>query len=447
MKQIIVIGGGVAAAMSAAWIARMMPRASHTVTWLKSDEPSDFSFYEAGSELDEINKLFKISTGGFIHAGGGLPILGHKYTGRGADHIRPLGGYGTLMGGAAFHHILLRSGRSTALSNLTGYSAAASLAAAGKFAPGGEHKDGLLSTFNVGYTLRPERYAAQLEQAAKGLGVQVRAADSFHIERDKTGRVAVVNGVNCDLLVDTRRADKGALSLWDGVPGMATDGEETARRSMPAQPLITCARQGGETQVTLPLQGADITLTLSPNAEPVFGHASEPWTQNTIKVGEAAARIPAVSGFAMRMLTQDLARLTSLMPAQFTDPIEAVEYNRITAPTYNRLRDYLALHFSVGTPQLSLQALPEMAAAKYTLFSARGRFPVLDNEAFLNFDFINLFMGEAVIPRDYDIMAHAMSEDQIAAQLGRLETAIAQFVGKAPDYADLMTRMMQRNAA
>lgn len=444
MKQIIVIGCGLPGIMSAAWLARHLPRASHRITFLTSGDSADSQpeFCEAGPDLQAYNQTLKISDADFMQSAGGLPILGHYYGGDDA-HLRPFGGYGQLMGGAGFHHVLRRAGRPIGLSGLADYSAAASLIKAGKFAPGSEFKEGLLSTFDTGYTFSPGAYAARLEKAATGFGAIITPVKTYDIARSETGRAVSINGHAFDLLVDTRSAEDSGLRLWDCVPGLIETASETPAGA-PAQMAAVQIKAGVQ---TVPLLHSQMTITSKPSGDHKFGAAHTFWDDNIVRIGRAAARLPAVAGFGTRMVIADLARLTALMPAQFHAPIEAREYNRQTGPIYERLRDYLALHFALGTDGFSPGSLPQTAAAKYTLFAARGRFPVFDDEHFLRFDLINLFMGKNIIPRDYDVMAHSLTPAQIEAQLAGLKSAIAQFVAKAPLYSDLVRRAAQRRAA
>lgn len=74
------------------------------------------------------------------------------------------------------------------------------------------------------------------------------------------------------------------------------------------------------------------------------------------------------------------------------------------------------------------------------LFAANGRIFREDEELFSEESWIQVFLGQGVIPRGYDPLVDIKSDAQVAQFLSNIEAVIAKCVKVMPGHADFVAK-------
>jgi tryptophan halogenase len=82
--------------------------------------------------------------------------------------------------------------------------------------------------------------------------------------------------------------------------------------------------------------------------------------------------------------------------------------------------------------------IPDTLRRKMDLFSANGRVFREDDELFTEESWIQVFLGQGVIPRGYDPLVRVHADDDIAEYLGNIETVIGKCLNVMPSHADFV---------
>jgi len=168
------------------------------------------------------------------------------------------------------------------------------------------------------------------------------------------------------------------------------------------------------------------------------GRRSAFWHRNCVALGLAAGFMEPLESTSITLIQTGLEKLLGLLPDRRFDPALEDEYNRTTALEYERIRDFLILHYVANTrrgepmwDRCRSTALPPMLANKLRLYKARGHLVRYDWESFQDPSWISMYEGFDIQPVTYDLAADHFSEADLAAALDRMRSSIADAVDLA----------------
>ncbi len=131
-----------------------------------------------------------------------------------------------------------------------------------------------------------------------------------------------------------------------------------------------------------------------------------------------------------------------LFPDGALDQANIDEFNRQTDFEYERVRDFIILHYKAterdDTPFWRYcrdMEVPETLQRKIDLFAANGRIFREDEELFGEESWIQVFLGQGIVPRSYDPLVDMKSGPQIVQFMGDIESVIAKCVKVMPSHA------------
>jgi tryptophan halogenase len=385
LGDIVIVGGGVDAWMTAAVLARVTRGlAAVTVAETAAASPGRIA---ALPVLRALHARLGLGDD-VLAAADATPCLAMRF----GDHLEPFGETGAAMDGAPFHAHWLRAGDGAPLS---AWSLAAQAALRGRFAPRSADPRSPLSTLDHGLSLDGPRYTAQLRSIAEAAGATRVAGTVDSIERDGDRIAAIrIAGLRlpADLFVDAT-----------GVEGLLIAGEPWLDWShwLPAGARLA--------QSGLILSFAPTALKAGRRARVVVG--------NVVAVGEAAAAIGAGDGGDLHLLQTAVSRLAALYP---NSPAAAAEFNRLTEAATERARDMAILRWG------SLADPPPPLAWRLAQFESRGRVVTYDEETWPESAWVYAMLARGVVPRRWDPLAERIPLDQARERLGRMKALLAQ---------------------
>jgi tryptophan halogenase len=130
------------------------------------------------------------------------------------------------------------------------------------------------------------------------------------------------------------------------------------------------------------------------------------------------------------------------MAREGIDPGLAAEFNRLTTMQYERVRDFLVLHYianrRVGEPlwdYLRHMPIPDSLAHKLALFRSRGAAPNYQYGLFARDSWLSVLMGQGIMPTGYDRLADNYDLAAVEAKLSDFADRIARNVAAMPSHA------------
>ncbi len=165
------------------------------------------------------------------------------------------------------------------------------------------------------------------------------------------------------------------------------------------------------------------------------------WNRNVVAVGLSAGFLEPLESTSIHLIQDGITELLTLFPDKSFRQSDIDEYNRRMSLHFERVRDFLLLHY-VATQRddselwrhfRSLE-LPDSLQEKITAWTTRGYIIKYEFGLFLPPSWIAVMLGQNLRPRGYDRRVDAVSEDALAANAAAIRRDVAAAVRSTPEH-------------
>ena len=491
VRQIVIVGGGTAGWMTAAAFSKVLGPA-YRIRLVESDEIGIIGVGEATiPHIQEFNRALGLDEDVFLRETQGTFKLGIEFVnwgGLGDRYIHGFGRVGQATAALPFHHFWLRMHQRGLASPLEAYSINTVAPLQHKFMRArldmrGSPVADIAHAFHFDASL----YARFLRRLAESQGVQ-----------RTEGRIARVTQREPDGFVDAVVMDSGERIEGDffvdcsGMRGLLIEqtlksGYEDWSHWLPcdralavpctsAGPLLPMTRSTAHSagwQWRIPLQhrtgnghvycsgimqqdeATDILLRHldgEPTASPrplsfLTGKRRQFWNRNCVAVGLSSGFLEPLESTSIHLIHTAISRIINFFPHAGFDAADVAEYNALTAQEYERIRDFLILHYKVTERTDSefwnycrTMPIPESLQRKIDLFSSNGRIYRDGEELFAEASWLQVMVGQRLIPRGYHPFADLQPEAEVLAYVRNVEQVIGKCVAVMPPHADFIAQ-------
>lgn len=171
------------------------------------------------------------------------------------------------------------------------------------------------------------------------------------------------------------------------------------------------------------------------------------WNKNCVAVGLAGGFLEPLESTSLHLVQSGIIRMIRLLPDAGFDPANIAEFNRQTDFEYERIRDFIILHYKAtmrsDTPfwdYCRTMEVPETLQRKIDLWMANARIFREDEELFSEESWISVFLGQGMIPRAYDPLVNIKSDVQITQFLSNIQAVIGKCVDVMPTHAEFVAK-------
>ncbi|WP_036857990.1 tryptophan halogenase family protein [Erythrobacter cryptus] len=495
--RVVVLGGGTAGWMTAAGLAGLLPGLAR-VSLIESEEIGIVGVGEA--TLPHIRSFVErlgIDEAAFMKATHATYKLGIDFRdfGRiGQSYIHPFGSFGEEVQGVGFHHWWLELARHGLARDLGDYSLAVAAARANRFRPPAED-DSLASTYGYAYQFDATLFGPFMRQFSLNLGVERHEGRVVAVERDgASGDVTALvladgRRIAGDLFVDC----SGFRSLllgqelgeaWEDwahwLPCDRAAAMPCAHASAELRPYTTATAMPAGWRWQIPLQhrmGNGYVFSSAhlsedeacaailaaaegtPLAEPRIlkfrpGRRTRSWSHNVIGVGLASGFLEPLESTSIYLAQMAITYLIELFPVGgVIDPRDRDAFNRLVDMEYDRVRDFLILHYHATTRDDSdfwnhvrTMQVPDSLAGKLELWRQAGRIAKYSDGLFYDASWIAVFIGQGLLPEAHDPRTALIDPNALARASERLRLAVAGEVATMPEHREYLAREAARLA-
>src|SRR5438309_7053195 len=494
-RRIVVVGGGTAGWMTAAALGRFcLPGMS--VTLVESDEIGIVGVGEATiPSIALFNQSLGIDEAEFLAATGGTYKLGIAFDGWGKPdeaYVHAFGLVGSALGVVPFHHYWLR-GQKLGIAKALGHYILHTIAIAGnRFAHVQRPPGSVQPPLPYAYHFDASLYAKFLRSFAERLGVVRHEGKIVAVERNtETGDVAAVllaNGTRVagDLFIDCS-GFRGLLIEQELETGFEDWSEwlqcdravaVPCARVEPLMPLTRVIARRAGWQWRIPLQHRignghvfssrrmsedEATAILLANldgeamAEPrtirfVPGIRRKSWVRNVVAIGLSSGFIEPLESTSIHVIQTAINRLLELLPAGEISDATRDDFNARSRWEMERIRDFIILHYHAnqreGEPfwdDLRKMDVPETLRHKIDQFRSSARISASFDELFDARAWIQVLIGQNVMPETYHPIADLLPEPRLKEFLDGLERAHVADVSRMPDHGAFVAKFAPVN--
>ena len=495
--RVVVLGGGTAGWMTAAGVAKLLPGLAD-VHLIESEDIGIVGVGEA--TLPHIRGFVErlgIDEAAFMkatHATYKLGIDFRDFGSIGTSYIHPFGSFGEEVNGVGFHHYWLEMQRQGMAGPIGDYSLAVKAAQANRFTPPAQDTS-LASSYGYAYQFDATLFGPFMREFGLANGVDRTEGRVTDVERDgETGYVTALvmesgERIEGDLFVDC----SGFRSLllgdaleeeWEDwthwLPCDRAAAIPCAHTSEEISPYTTATAMPAGWRWRIPLQhrigngyvfassfisedeacdaiaqAAEGTQLADPRVlrfRP--GRRKTSWSHNVIGVGLASGFLEPLESTSIYLAQMAITYLIELFPTGGKiDPRDRDEFNRLVDMEYDRVRDFLILHYNATTRDDSefwnhvrTMELPDSLSGKMELWRDAGRIEKYSDGLFYDASWIAVYLGQGVLPERHDPRAALPRPEQVAGALSQLERAIGDVVAQMPGHVDYLQRQAERMA-
>jgi tryptophan halogenase len=477
LGRVAIFGAGVDAWMTAAALARAT--GGQAAIRVVETGPAPTGALSTLPSLRSFHALLGLDEAALMAATKATYKLGSRFSGwtPGQSFCQAFGEIGATLDGVGFHHYWTRLRQAGETAPLDDYDLAAVAATLGRFAPPDPDPRSPLSTLSYGLHLDAALYVGVLRDLATRNGVTATRGEIADVVVDAGAITAVVlkdgERVEAELFVDATgpgarligQALNEPFEDWSHLLPADRTVRITAEARPDAPPLteIEAVAEGWRWQV--PLRDRTDSglvyraeLTSDEAALNAIGLAGQPeysdirngrrtraMVGNCVAVGGSAGVVEAIDSSDVHLAQSGAARLIALFPKTGGPAVAAEEYNRLSAETFDRVRDLAILHYRrSGRSDGAIWDLgragevPDKLAYRIAQFESRGRVVMYDEETFLEPSWIAAFVGHGVAPGRYDPLADRMPLEQTRSTLERMRAIFRQTAERLPTHAEAL---------
>jgi len=494
LREVVVVGGGTSGWMCAAALARIAP--PHlSITLVESEEIGVVGVGEATiPTLIEFNEFLGLNENDLLRQCQGTFKLGIEFVDwlkPGTCYFHPFGSYGRDTPEFAFHQLWLRlralaaegAAPPDAAGEISEYNLCIAAARLGRFSQPKGGGDAIASTMRHAYHLDSTLYGQMLRRYAEqkgvrrveGLVVSVEQGAEHGEIRSVTLREGQVLGG--DLFIDC----SGFRSLLIG-GAMGSDFVDWSRylpcdralavpsaRSGPPAPFTRATADRAGWRWRIPLQhrtgngyvfssafidqdeahrqlvGGIEGMPLADCLPLRFraGHRHTFWKKNCIAIGLAGGFIEPLESTSIHLAQMGIQRLINLWPGRGFNDAETEHYNRLMTSDYERIRDFIVLHYratqrddSEFWRHVGSMRIPDTLAAKLDMFRHSGRIVPPPDDLFTGHNWLAVMLGQGIEPESYDALVDRVPASALIHNMRLLKEAVAKTAGSLPNHQD-----------
>lgn len=482
-QRIIILGGGTAGWMTAAALARYLPKNRFSIQLVESAQIGTVGVGEATiPHLRQFNQWIGLNEAEFLQATGASYKLAIRFRGWGtsdSDYYHPFGLSGEDLYGLPFHQhwLWLQQQQAGELKQYGQYSLAVLMAQQGKFSRPVADVSDPRSAFNYAYHLDATLYAALLRQHSIAQGVDWLDGKVTSVTQDPGGdirsliledgrQVAGELFIDCSgfaalLIGKTLHTSYENWQHW--LPcdrALAVPSERDAN----PPPYTSAKAMAAGWQWRIPLQHrtgnglvyASAYLTdaaaeqelmaglqeaaLAP-ARPlqfVTGRRKQSWVNNCIAIGLSSGFLEPLESTSLYLVQLAIETLLQCFPSCPVGDVERALFNKKMELEYLRVRDFLILHYKLNSrPEpfwrdCAAMAIPDSLAQRLDMFRETGHTLEYRQGLFQPASWLALYLGQGLHPQQLDTRLEAVPPAQRQAWLAGYQQQLQQLVTAMP---------------
>lgn len=497
VRKVVIAGGGTAGWMTAAGLSKLLGPAGVEIQLVESEQIGTVGvgeatlphmrFFNRTLGLDERDVM------AFTQATFKLGIEFRDWGKIGDRYIHPFGDYGPLDQDIPFHHIWHLMSQQGLAGRIDDFSLPVRMSELGKFEFPSTDPADLLSTFSYAYQLDASLYAKYLRRYAEANGVKRVEGRITSVEqaseRGFLTSLTLEDGDRLDgdffidctgframLIGKTLGADFDDWSAWlpcDRAIAVA------CRKEGASVPFTRATARPAGWQWRIPLQHrtgnghvycsdfmsddeAEKILLGSLEADPISdpnrlrfrtGMRPEQWKANCVAIGLSSGFLEPLESTSIYLIQAGITALAELFPSGEVDMRDITEFNRVMQLEYDRIRDFLILHYHATERDDSpfwnyvrTMDIPASLQEKLDLFRSRGIVQEYKDGLFLHPSWIAVYLGQGVVPDTHDPRADALTRDDLLRHAD-LRGEIADILSQAPSHEDALARFSRKEQA
>ena len=171
------------------------------------------------------------------------------------------------------------------------------------------------------------------------------------------------------------------------------------------------------------------------------GRRKKFWHKNCVALGLSSGFIEPLESTSIYLFMNGVIRLLRLFPFNGVQQPLIDEYNQQSISELEKIRDFIILHYKVTERQdtpfwryCKNMEVPESLARKIELFKRCGRIFREDVDLFHENSWVQVMMGQGIVPEQYHPIVNMMPREELSIFLGGIKKSIDSTVRELPSH-------------
>ena len=497
IKRILIVGGGTAGYMAAAALTKVLSKDNCEVKLIESEEIGTVGVGEATiPQIQLYNKLLGLNEDDFVRrtkATFKLAIQFKDWDKIGHSYYHAFGDVGKDMEGVPFYHYWLKMRKLGKAAHIDNFTLSSMACNNQKFMRAVDAGNSPLSSIAYAFHFDAGLYALYLRDLSEKAGllrVEGKVTDTKLNAEGFVESVQLENGdihaadffIDCSgfrglLIEQALETGFEDWSHWLPCDSAVTVPCESAGEPWPftrstAQkagwqwriPLqhrignghVYCSKYMGDEEAKQILLD---NLDGKPLGEPrvirfTTGKRKKFWNKNVLALGLAAGFMEPLESTSIHLVQAALSKLFTFFPTMAFDQVDVDEYNRQTAFEWERIRDFLILHYYASERDDSdfwnycrTMSVPAELTKKIEQFKRNGRVARMDNEMFNDLSWFEVMYGQGIRPESYHALVDNFPEEELEKRLHGIVKVMINSVNYMPSHQEFIDQHCKASGA
>jgi tryptophan halogenase len=164
-----------------------------------------------------------------------------------------------------------------------------------------------------------------------------------------------------------------------------------------------------------------------------------------VAVGLSSGFLEPLESTSIYLIQAAITALIELLPEREIAPPDRDEFNRLIDLEYDRIRDFLILHYHAteraDTPfwdYVRTMEIPDTLLEKLELFRRRGRVVKYREGVFLEASWIAVYLGQRVTPLGHDMRVNGPQLGALESGIEKLRLEVLHAAKSMPDHLGMI---------
>jgi tryptophan halogenase len=171
------------------------------------------------------------------------------------------------------------------------------------------------------------------------------------------------------------------------------------------------------------------------------GQRLKQWSKNCVAVGLASGFLEPLESTSIHLIQRNTIRMLRMFPHDRVVQADIDEFNRQARYDIETIRDFIILHYCVtnrkDTPfwrYCRSMEIPDSLAHRIRLFRETGRVFRLEGELFAENSWIQVMLGQGIVPEQYHPVVDVMDDEELGRFLNEIKSNVSATVSRLPDH-------------
>jgi tryptophan 7-halogenase len=492
LDQVIIVGGGTAGWMTAAALGHLLEGSPTKVTLIESEQIGTVGVGEATiPPIIAFNTMLGIDENAFVRETNATFKLGIEFVDwleLGHSYIHPFGDFGRDFDAIPFYQYWLHRNLAGEKDDLFSYSLMVEACRRERFMrPVTDRPQSAYAGINYAFQFDASLYAGFLRRFAEAKGVTRIEGRIDAVEQNpENGHVTAVTlasgqQVAGDFFIDC--SGFRGLLIEQTLKTGYTDWRKwlpcdravaiPCEKSSPPLPYTRATAREAGWQWRIPLQHrtgnghvycsefmdddtAEAVLRANLDGAPLAdanrirfttGHRNRFWNGNVLALGLAAGFMEPLESTSIHLIQTSLARLLTHFPDKRFNPVDIDAFNRRTLLEYERVRDFLVLHYTAtrrnDTPfwrHCQTIEQPPGLASRIAQFRGSGRIFEEPNDIFGTASWLAVMYGQGISPQASNPLIAKLPIARIDSVIRNIGATIATAAADMPTHSEFIEK-------